>query len=410
MRLVAARAVPRRVGPRRACRNFGISCTGVGAVPGVRRIIRVLHIQKATGISGSERHLLALLPRLGSTDVAVRMCVLVAGDGSRFVDALRRLDVDTVVVPTIADVDPLAIVRLAREIRVFAPTLVHTHLIHGDVFGRLAAAITRTPSVSTVHGTHEFYVRGPYRQLARAAWRSTKRIIAISDWVRAFLRERRLVDDTRVRVIPYGIDVDPWRESEGERTRARSELGIANDAVVVGVASRLVPHKGHLFLLEGLRRAAPRAAALRLLVAGDGPLRSSLEVAARRGIPNGVVRFLGYQSDMVRFMSACDALAFPTMPEFGEGFGLAALEAMAAGKPVLATRVGPLPEVVGDEDAGLLVEPHDPAGLAEALVRLAHDRSLRDRLGLAARARARDRFPVERMVERTRALYREALD
>ena len=114
---------------------------------GIRRIIRVLHIQKATGISGSERHLLALLPRLDSTHVAVRMCVLVAGDGSRFVDALRRVNVDTVVVPTIADVDPFAVARLARAIRAFAPSLVHTHLIHGDVFGRLAAAITRTPSV-----------------------------------------------------------------------------------------------------------------------------------------------------------------------------------------------------------------------------------------------------------------------
>ena len=370
----------------------------------------MLHIQKATGISGSERHLLALLPRLESTDVVVRMCVLVAGDGSRFVDALRRIDVDTVVVPTIADVDPLAVARLAREIRAFAPSLVHTHLIHGDVFGRLAAAFTRTPSVSTVHGTHGFYSRGPYRRVARAAWRSTKRVIAISGWVRTFLLERRLVDDARLRVIPYGIDAGPWRESDGERAQARDELGIASAEVVVGVASRLVPHKGHAFLLDGLRRAAAQAPALRLLVAGDGPLRSSLEAEARRGIPQGVVRFLGYQSNMLRFMSACDALAFPTMPEFGEGFGLAALEAMAAGKPVLATRVGPLPEVVGDETTGILVEPDDPAGLAESLVRLAHDRNLRERLGLAARGRARDQFPVERMVERTRALYHDALD
>ncbi|MGH7804683.1 MAG: glycosyltransferase family 4 protein [Candidatus Binatia bacterium] len=372
-------------------------------------IIRVLHIQKATGISGSERHLLELLPRLQSTGVALRACVLCAGDGERFVDALERAGVDTVTVPAGIDVSPLLVIRLVREIRAFAPSLVHTHLIHADTHGLLAAALAVTPSVSTVHGTHPFYDREPIRSACRLAWRSAKRVIAISEFARRFLVERALVAEAHVREIPYGIDPAPWRRSEEERVRAREELGLGLDDVVFGIASRLVPHKGHSFLFEAVRRAAARAATLRILVAGDGPLRASLEADACRGIPEGVVRFLGFQPDMVRFLGACDALVFPTMPDFGEGFGLAALEAMAAARPVIATRVGPLPEVVGEGDAGILVDPEDPADLADSLARLAGSVELRERLGAGARVRAAERFSVERMVDRTLAVYRETL-
>jgi len=119
------------------------------------------------------------------------------------------------------------------------------------------------------------------------------------------------------------------------------------------------------------------------------------------------VRFLGFFEDVRGFMAACDALAFLTLPALGEGFGLAALEAAAAGRPVVATRVGALPEVVADGDTGLVVEPGDIGALAAAIVRLGTDAALRTRLGGAGRRRAAERFGVERMVERTLAVYAE---
>ena len=112
-------------------------------------------------------------------------------------------------------------------------------------------------------------------------------------------------------------------------------------------------------------------------------------------------------ADIRRFMGACDVLAFPTQPELSEGFGLAALEAMAAARPVIATRVGSLPEVVSDEATGLLIAPGSAEELARALIRLAHDARLRQEMGERARNRAREEFSLEAMVERTLAVYDE---
>ena len=145
---------------------------------------------------------------------------------------------------------------------------------------------------------------------------------------------------------------------------------------------------------------------MRLLVAGDGPLSDRSSAPGDLGLGERV-RFLGFVTDVRSFMGACDALAFPTQPELSEGFGLAALEAMAAARPVIASRVGSLPEVVSDEITGLLVEPQDVAELAAALVRLAENPTLRQELGEQGLIRAREAFSLEEMVERTLAVYNE---
>jgi glycosyltransferase involved in cell wall biosynthesis len=124
----------------------------------------------------------------------------------------------------------------------------------------------------------------------------------------------------------------------------------------------------------------------------------------------GAVRFTGYLPDMRAFMNACDVLAFPTEPRLGEGFGLAALEAMASGRPVVATRVGALPEVVDDRATGLVVSPGAVGELSGALIALARDERLRTELGTRAQRRASRVFSVEAMVERTLAVYGRALD
>jgi glycosyltransferase involved in cell wall biosynthesis len=143
-----------------------------------------------------------------------------------------------------------------------------------------------------------------------------------------------------------------------------------------------------------------------LLIAGQGPLRAELERQARELGAN--VDFLGFVADIHGFLSACDLLAFPTQPEFGEGFGLAALEAMAAGCPVVATDVASLPQVVGsDREAGVLVDPANVDELADSLVALADDADLRRRMGAGARERAISRFSLDAMVERTLAVYDE---
>jgi glycosyltransferase involved in cell wall biosynthesis len=367
--------------------------------------MRVLHLQKASGVAGSERHLLALLPALAAQGIDVRMGVLAADNGFSFVRCLDRLGIPTSVVPAGPRWNPRLLRWLVGETRRFSPSVVHTHLVHADLYGQPAARICGVPGVSTMHGPSAFYRREPYRSLRRVAGHLASRTIVISEHLGRFAAELGLARPGRIEVIHYGVDPEPWALPAEARRRARLATGLSEDELAVGIAARLIPGKGHDVLLEAVRQTAAVVPRLRLLVAGDGPLRAELEDAARTTCPPGTVRFLGYVTDMPAFMSSCDVVVVPTSPELGEGFGLAALEAMAAGRPVVASRVASLPEIVLDGETGLLFPPGSAAGLAQALVTLA-DPVLRDRLGAAGAARARTRFDLGEMVSRTVAVYK----
>jgi len=225
--------------------------------------------------------------------------------------------------------------------------------------------------------------------------------------VARFLDENRQAPLDRIRTVLYGIDAAPWTTDEGARVQARESLGVARDAFVVGVASRLVPHKGHDVLLGAAAKARRAVPSVEVLVAGTGPIQADLERTAAR--TPGLARFLGFVEDMPTFMAACDAVAFPTSPAFGEGFGLAALEAQAAGRPVIGTNVASLPEVVEDGKTGLLVAPDHEVALAGAIELLGKDVKFRRRLGIQARERVVESFSLDRMAEDTIAVYREAV-
>jgi glycosyltransferase involved in cell wall biosynthesis len=369
--------------------------------------LRVLHVQRVKGVGGSERHLLFLLPALADAGVDVRMHVLVTDEGERFVDELRAAGVAVTTEPGGGNLNPALLPGLVREIKEFDPTIVHTHLVHADVYGQLAAAVTRRTGISSVHATPDFYRRNPYRTAGRAVGRRCARRIAISEHVGRFVRDEKLAPPERIRVVRYGMDASAFARTDDDRANARIATGVAPAEIVVGVASRLIAGKGHDVLIDAFGDAARTNPDLRLLVAGIGELRSELEARADAHCPAGSVRFLGFVEHIAEFMAACDVLAFPTQPEFGEGFGLAALEGMAAGRPVLATDVGPLPEIVVDGATGYVVPARSAAGFARAITALADDADLRRRLGEAAARRAREEFSLEAMVRGTIAVYSE---
>ena len=369
--------------------------------------MRILHIQRVKGIGGSERHLLFLLPALAAVGVDVRMCVLRTGSGDLFVEELRTAGVDVTVRAAGPDVNPILIPSLISEIRSFRPDIVHTHLVHADMHGQAAAFITRVPGVSSVHATPDFYCREPYRSAGRAVGRVAARRIAISQHVANFVRDEGLAPPERIRTVPYGIDAAGFHRTAAERDRVRVALGCSADAVAIGVASRLIPGKGHDVLIEAFATAVTEHPNLRLFVVGEGPERAALEARATRACPPGTFQFLGFVREIAEFMSACDAIAFPTQPEFGEGFGLAALETLAAGRPLISSDTGPLPEINVDGITGFVVPARSRAGFARALVAVASDPPLRQRLGDAAARRARETFSLDAMVENTIAVYSE---
>jgi glycosyltransferase involved in cell wall biosynthesis len=367
--------------------------------------MRVLHVQKAKGVGGSERHLLELLPGLREAGLDARICVLETAGAGRFVAELRRAGVPTTVISAGRALNPLLLGGLIAQIRAQRPHVVHTHLIHADVHGQLAARAMRRPAVSSVHSTHDFYRRPAIRAIAIPTSRLACGTIAISNHVARFVEELGIARAGHVEIIPYGIEPTRWQTSPTVRRAARLKLGINDGAVAVGIAARLIPGKGHELLLDAAVMASSSAPGLRILVAGEGPNEERVRAYAER-LPPGLVHVLGFVEDISSFMAACDVIVSPTLPSLSEGFGLAALEAMASGKPVIATHVGALPEVVAHGKTGYVVSPDDPREMAEALKRLVEDSALRREMGRQGMAHSVASFDVRTMVERTAVLYR----
>jgi glycosyltransferase involved in cell wall biosynthesis len=209
----------------------------------------------------------------------------------------------------------------------------------------------------------------------------------------------------RFAVVPSGIDLAQFREAGARVRRKPAGFDCPPDAIVIGSIGWLTPVKGHRVLLEAaasLRRQWPR---LHVVIVGGGPLRDDLErMARRRGIAE-TVRFLGARTDVSDCLAGMDIYVQPSL---NEGMGRALIEAMAAGRPVVASRVGGIPAVVEDRKTGLLVPPNDPEALARALDELLRKPDWAKELGAAARAAIGERFSETAMVRAIESVYEQA--
>ena len=347
--------------------------------------MRVLHVHRIRGIGGSERHLLTLLPALAERGIEPVLVGLddPAWDPADFYGALR---VPAIRIPSPRDVDPVLLVRLVRSLRA---DLVHTHLVHADAHGGVAAKLRGAKLVSTKHNDDPFRV-GPFRHVERGLCRLADRIVTITDALRDFTIERVGVPVGKVETIHYGLDDLP------EAWGVNPNDGVPADARILLAVSRLTQQKG----LDVALRALPLLPHDTVLVVlGEGPERAILEQLARElGIERRVF-LLGRVPDVAAWLRRATVLVHPAR---WEGFGLGVLEAMLAGLPVVASRVSSLPELVVDGETGLLVEPDDPSALALGAARALEEPGLGD----AGRQRAHDEFSVARMADRTAALYR----
>jgi glycosyltransferase involved in cell wall biosynthesis len=294
-----------------------------------------------------------------------------------------------------ADVDPLAFGEVVAHLSRQRPRILHTHLVHADVYGQLAGAIARVPlRLSTKHGFNEFR-EGRFFGVADRSVGSLAHVhIAISEGLAHYLAETEGFDEERFEIVHYGISAQ-----NGVRPYAESTPRL----LCIG---RLIPIKGHLVLLRALAQARARLPDVTLDVAGRGPLEPALKELGRELGVDEAVRFLGYVSPVQR---AVEDAAIVVVPSLGEGFGMVALEAMERARPVIASAVGGLPEIVEDGRTGLVVEPGDAEALADAIVALAGDLGRAAAMGLAGRERALAEFTPERSAERIEALYRAAL-
>jgi glycosyltransferase involved in cell wall biosynthesis len=374
------------------------------------RRARVLHVLSGCTVGGCEQHVLALLTRLNrerfepwlacfeaEPDEATPMIPLFRAGGVRTVDlrARRRMD-------------PAAFWRFGQLLRRGRFDIVHTHSFRTELgsvlWGRvpgLAPIVVRT-----VHNVDDEYVNQPYATMSRLSAHGLDRIVAISDAVAEYLRQDAALPDEKVVRIYYGIDPSPFQPELLPPSRRPDDD--PRRRPTIGVVARLAPQKGHRVLFDALPTVRAAIPDVYARLVGHEELSTTAELrayAVERGVSD-LVAFEGFRPDVAQVMADLDVFVLPSL---WEGFGLVLLEAMAAGRPVVASAVGPIPEIVVDGVTGLLVPPGDPAALADAIVRLLRDPELAAALGRAGRARVERELRVDTMVARTESLYDELL-
>ncbi|MBW4437956.1 MAG: glycosyltransferase [Pleurocapsa minor GSE-CHR-MK-17-07R] len=374
--------------------------------------MRVVHLIKVKGVAGAENHLLLLLAGLRGQGIDAHLHYLVnpSQPVPEFMDAAKALDIPVTRGVIRSHFSPGIVRQLARELAPLKPDIVHTHLLHADLYGALAGRFMRVngrrPRVlSSRHNDDQFRYRAPIRLLNRALWRIIDHGIAISEAVRRFSIDTEGARPERIRTILYGYQPNVG-DPEAARREARASLGLPADAIVVGAVCRLIEQKGLRYGLEAFARASTDFPAARLLIVGDGPLRHALEGQAKSLGLGERIAFLGWRADAAALMPAFDIFL---MPSLWEGFGLVLLEAMAASVPVVGSRVSAIPEVVLEGETGLLAPPRDVDALAGHLRGLLGDAPLRRHMGMMGRERLETQFSMGGMVAATAALYREAL-
>jgi len=371
--------------------------------------VKVCHVAMGDLWAGAEVHLVALLTHL------VRLeefdCSVILFNEGRLVEELRRLSLSVIVISEKRH-SPIAVAyRLAKIFRTVRPDIVHTHKYKDSILATMAARCVGVPHViRVVHGMPE-----PFKGLSNVNmslytlvdrfvldWLVDKLIAVSSDIQRALVK---IYGADRVVRVHNGIDLEAV-QAKTSRSDKRKEWNISDSVTLVGTVGRLVPVKGHMVLLEALQILHQSHCMVTLLIVGDGPLRGDLEAEVRRLGLEEFVRFAGHQVEPYDFINMMDVFVLPSLHE---GIPMVLLEALALRRPVVATRVGGIPEVIEHGRTGLLAEPSDAASLAGFIQRMVQDLPMAASIGKAGRARVEDEFTANTMAGKTAELYGQVL-
>jgi len=370
-------------------------------------LMKVLHLINTLSAGGAEMHLLTLCRHLKRQNVEIVVACLrehVKNSRSLRLD-FEEEDIRVINLQADSRYNSLFLGRITRVLREERPDILHTHLPRADFAGAFARVFhSGLVWVCSVHAIYSEDWSGRWSlPLFNLLWRRADIMLCISHAVREWLVGRGVPQD-KARVIHYGIEPEKFSEP---RVNLREQWGL-NDNAVVGSIGRLEPRKGHDLLIQAMPELCMRVPSARLLIAGHDPC--GYGVTLRRLIDRlGLgekVRLVGFQTDVVSFLNALDVFAFASS---SEGFGQVVIEAMAAGKPVITSKIAPLTEIVADGETGLLVESGSPQSFASAIAQLLIDPMERHRMGARGRERVTKCFTAERMTQETLLLYENLL-
>jgi glycosyltransferase involved in cell wall biosynthesis len=366
--------------------------------------VKILHLTTHLNRGGISKY----IQSVGEALHAKGHEILVASSGGEMEDEFRDggIKLKTFPIRTKSELSPKiyqalpAMIRWVREEQI---DLIHAHTRITQVMAAWIQWITKIPFITTCHG---FYKRRLGRRVL-PAWGN--HVVAISEPVASHLRDTFHVPAEKIRVVYNGVDLRGLvsRFFNCKPREVRREYKIPEDAYVVGTTARLVPDKGHEYLIRAVKHLESRAPDLNLLIVGDGRYRKHLESLTKELRLTRRVRFAGNLKDVSRPLAAMDVFVLSAI--WREGFGLSIVEAMACQKPVIVTNIWALNTLIQNKVNGILVEPRNVEDLAGAIWLLHENRSFREGIGQAGRVTAEQRFSLDRMVDELEDVYEEAL-
>ena len=368
---------------------------------GTAGVTTVLHLSSSSGPGGAEAVMAAVAAGLDPTRYRSVVCLFREG---WLRERCQGLGLETHVLPMHGMLDLGWLRRFTALLRERQVALIHAHEFGANTWGTMAGRLAGRPVVATVHG-RSYYAESPRRRLAYRVVSRAATMVAVSDDVRRFVVESTGVSPRRVRVVHNGIGT-PAPVSSEARAMVRTELGILDGEQVVTVVGSLYPVKGHRYLLEAAPQILTLCPSTVFLFAGRGDCEAELRAQARSLGLEARVRFLGLRQDVPTLLALADVFVQPSL---SEGLSIAILEAMAAARPVVTTRVGGNPELVVDGETGLMVEAANASALAAAVTRVLSDAGEARRFGDRGRERVQTRFSTGAMVKDYEAIYDGAL-
>jgi glycosyltransferase involved in cell wall biosynthesis len=356
--------------------------------------IKIIHIIPALDIGGAEKLLFDLVNSLNKEKYEVMVATVVRG--GILVKNFEEAGIPVQIFKKKTKLGLGVLWKIYRYLRKENPQIVHTHLFGGDTWGRIAAILARTPIiVSTEHNTNfdEKFIK---RIVKKFLSYFTDKIIAVSEAVRKYSISKDYISEKKIEVIFNGINLEKFLSI------SQKEFG---EPPIIGIVGRLAEQKGHKYLFESLNLL--KTIPWTLWVVGDGPKKAELERLSKDLDLRERILFLGAQENIPDILDKIDIFVLPSL---WEGLGLAVIEAAAAAKPIVATNVGGIPEIIEDEKTGLLVEPGNVKSLADGLERVILGEGEALVMGRAARECVREKFGAERMVKKYEELYEKLMD
>ncbi len=371
--------------------------------------MRILYVVTAGEFGGAPLHVLQLMKYMAKQGHEVG---LVAAPEPRLMEGAKALGVK--VFPNPHFVRPIkpwkdlrALWRVFKAIRQFKPDLVSAHSTKAGFAARFSCAILGVPVIFTAHGWAFTEGKSPLARYLlasaeRLASKVTNEIICVSEHDKELALRFRVAPEQKLTVIHNGMEPNVYLNASG--SKVRSELGLKESEILITMVARFVPQKDYETLLQAIR--CLQKGDFKVAFVGGGEREVVVRAKARELNLDNVI-FLGERRDVPQILTASDIFVLASN---WEGLPRSIIEAMMAGLPVVATKVGGVPELVEDGITGFLVPPKDPEALAQALQKLIDDPELRKRMGQASREKALREFTLDRMLHETERVYREVLE